>query len=742
VSCFAQRFFDAILDLMIRYVERAYPWLLLAPVLLPVVFVSGVLFPYLLPKTLLFYALSLLTIGAFVVLAAHGRAFFYHRFRTWVAGIPLALLVVAYATSLAGLGFYHSFWSIMSRGDGLLMLTFVVVDYYLILISADERFKQRLYRGVGSVAIFVSLYGIIEWLVAGGRIESTIGNAAFLAGYLGVALFVTLATGATASPRARRWWYGGALLEVVAICLTATRGTMLALLITGLAYLGYRSFGGRGVNRNSFRVTLVAVLLVLAGGVLLRAPLTHVPFSPIARLASTSTSDTDVATRLFTWERMLSAVEKRPLTGYGAEHIDYAYNQFYDPSLVKEDWLDRAHNAFLDYAIQYGIFGFALYLALIVAFGLGAYRMWQKGRETEGLYMMLLVISYGVSNFFVFDTISSWWLFIALLALLHGREDAKASSYPLPRLARPVSWVAALVLVILILPCSLLPLLAGWDFAHGYALQLTNPPKEAAYLEKGFALSTYADLDYGYEAYEMYTARQAAALSGGDQLAAYDIAYKILKADYDRYPYDARSALYLAQVLSLSPAERADPTFELEALTRARDLSPLRAETWYLMVNLEIATGNTYAPGSSLRLAHYQNALTLLTQYEALVPNLAETHYVLANLYDILGDPSSAAHEAALGRAAYADSLATAKRAAGYYEYVKDWKSADFFLSEVVRIDPTDLVSSYDLAKVKYLEGDFASAEEWVQKVRAQDSALLQTDPAFITAITQYEQSH
>ncbi len=86
--------------------------------------------------------------------------------------------------------------------------------------------------GVGSL---VAVYGIGEWLLGGGRIGSLLGNAAFFAGYLGITVFATLAAAESLSLVWRRAAYAGAVMQVIAIILTATRGTILALAVAGVA---------------------------------------------------------------------------------------------------------------------------------------------------------------------------------------------------------------------------------------------------------------------------------------------------------------------------------------------------------------------------------------------------------------------------------------------------------------------------------------------------------------------------
>ncbi|HVB20116.1 MAG TPA: O-antigen ligase family protein [Candidatus Paceibacterota bacterium] len=690
-----------------RFIERAYPWLLIAPVILPVVIWGSLIYPYLVPKTLLFYALTFLAVGAFGILVAYGRTFYWARLASREAWIPVMLLALAYIASAFGIDFYRSFWSIFVRGDGLLMLTCAVTSFYLILLHADRTFFERLLRAIAVIGSFIAVYGIGEWLIDHSRIGSLLGNAAFFACYLGIAFFATLAA-ARSLPRGwRRAVYTGAALQVLAIVLTATRGTILALLAAGVAALTYAAWRGSG-RRRVWSASILGAL-VLCGGLFfaLRAEIAKVPFQPIARIASISTTDPDVASRLFIWRNMIGQIEQHPWLGVGAEHIDVLFNRFYDPTKISEQWFDRSHNAFLDYVAQYGIGGLLLYLALIASFFTSAMRLARRKEHPIAGIFALLAITYAVQNFFVFDTISSFWLFLALLAAVVGisLESSPREALPLPAWTRSASWVFAFVLAVLIIPVSLYPALAAYDLSEAYLYQRVDSPKEISYLKRGMALNTYGDLEYGYEAYDMYANDQATALTGQARVDAYQEALSILTADFNRYPYDARTALYLADVLSLTPPGIAvDQNLLSAALARAIKESPKRSQPWYILVNLSISKANTYPPQSPERVAGYAAAQDILTRYIALVPTLSEPHFVLAQLLQVAGNTGAAAAEALLGKEYYQSDLETANRAAVYYETVLDLPDAAFFLAEVVHLDPGNTAAASDLAKIQAYE--------------------------------------
>ncbi len=724
-----------------KQLERVYGWLLIAPSVLPLVIWGGVVYPYLVPKTLLFYTISLVLAGVTAVLVAYETPFYWKRLARPISWTPAVLLALAYAASAHGIDFYHSFWSIFVRGDGLLMLTCVVADFYFLYIYATREWLTRLFRVVAFTASAVALYGIGEWLVSGGRIGSLLGNAAFFAGYLGIALFVTLLAAREATPVWRNAAYAGVVAQVLAIVLTATRGTILALLVAGAVCLLALSIKGQQKIKTASRFTFVGLVVFAALFFTFRGALSHVPFSPVARLAGISTNDPDVASRLFIWKHMVRQVAAQPLLGIGAEHIDVPFNQFYDPTQIQEEWFDRSHNAFLDYAVQYGVGGLVLYLLLIAGFFAAAWRFAKRGEQYAALLCVLLAVTYVVQNFFVFDTISSWWLFLITLAavLVMSGEVVARESVALSRSTRPLSWAALGIAVVCIVPVTVRPAMAAYDNAHAYGYQISDPAKSVAYLKSGYALNTYGDLEYGYEVYGMFINTQMQTLSGDSLTSVYTEAESILAANFARFPYDARTAMYLAHVLSLAPKGVVeDKDLLSQALSRVIQESPKRSQAWFILVNLAIGQANEYPVGSVGRTSGYAAAKDLLGKYIELVPTLSEPHFVLAQLDFATGDTESAANEAALGAQYYTSNLETARRAIAYYEGAQNWVEAQTFLTSAVALVPNDYALLYDLAKVTFLTGDRASAAQIFLKVKEADPALAQSDSAFLKAITPY----
>lgn len=734
-----------------KFIERWFPWLLLAPAVLPLIYIDGLLYPYVAPKTLLLRGLFIVAAAAFAYLVLSGRPFYFGRLRNWVVWIPGVLLGVAYTTSFLGLDFYHSFWSIFDRGDGLLTLTSAVGFFYLILLYADRQFLSRLFSFVAWVGSAIAVYTILQWLqeISGmniplitdprGRLGATFGNAAFLAAYLGMTFFVTLAVLKEYSGRWRTILYVGATLQLLAAILTATRGTLLALLLAGVLTTVYFAWKGEGRMRTNARFGLAAVVILAALFFMFRGPLSEAPFEPIRRIASISIQDATVSSRFFVWQNVFDEAAKRPLTGYGAEHIDVLFNRVYDPGAIIEQWFDRSHNAYLDYFVQYGIFGALLYAALIAALILVGWRL-HKRRERYGAFIVLIAFVYAVQNFFVFDTAMTLWLFLAIYAAALAYASAQAST---PAAASPlrvslpniVPVGVGIVLLALLYPVGIQPLRANLALAEGYLYHIADIDRAVNAMEHGLSLNTYADLEYGYQAYSMYTDRQQNMLEGSERVVAYRYALDILTKNYERYAYDARTATYLAHVLdSAPPEEPADEEVLRSVLAKAIELSPKRAQAQYMLANISLKKGDK-AGQVSERSRYYREGIEILAKYAAQVPNLAEPRYIIANLHLVINDRVSAKKWADEGSALYLGGEETARRAIRYYIAVEDWPHALSFMEGIVNGNPGDYETLYDSAKLHFLTGNRARALEIVEQLRRDAPGLVETDPAFLKSL-------
>lgn len=730
-------------------INKIFSWILLIPALLPLLYIDGLLYPYITPKTVLLRGFGILAIAVFSYLALSGQSFYWGRLKQKISWLPAILLFVSYLTSWLGVDFYYSFWSTFNRGDGLLTLSIVIVFFYLVLLYADKKFFSKLVKTMAWSGVLVALYAFLQWVEVSsgiriplieesrGRIGGTFGNAAFLAGYLGMTTFVTLVALSEYSKKWHKFLYSAVALQILVIFLTATRGTMLALLVVGFISLMYFALKKENFKaRSRVRAALLLVIIFIGMFFVFRVQLSEFPFEPVRRIASISVEDSTVSSRLFVWNKVFQEALKSPFIGYGSENIDILFDRVYDPDEIVEQWFDRSHNSFLDYFVQYGIMGLLLYIGIIFSLGFTGWRMWNN-KDRRGLYFVGLAIVYVVQNFFVFDTsMTLWLLFVFTAATLSVTSKIEKKSFSVSSFShmRLIGGSVALILLILLIPVSVTPIRANLFLAQGYLNHIVDVSSAVDSMKKGFSLGTYANLEYGYQAYVMYTERQVWQLSGNDRVAAYKYTLGILTENFNNYPYDARTATYLAHVIDLAPPEVSrDDKLLLRVLDRAIELSPNRTQPWLLKVNIFIRKGDTL--NGIEKINAYKEAILILEEYTQRVTGNAESRYVLANLYLIIGNNIQAKYWAQEGANLYKGSIKTARRAVRYYIFVEDWNNALRFSEEVVQKEPKDYESTYDLAKLYYMTGNQEMSLKVFERLKKEKPELLETDPEFLKAI-------
>ncbi|TAK57250.1 hypothetical protein EPO17_02470 [Patescibacteria group bacterium] len=732
-----------------RQLAQVFKWLLLLPAFIPLLYVDGMLYPYLSPKTFLFRALGILAVAVFVYLTVSGYPLYFKRLKNRLNWLPAGLLVVAYATSLTGVGFYHSFWSTFDRGDGLLTLSVIVVFFYLILLYAGKDFLQKFLKITALVGSLVAVHAFLQWveIVSGlhfpgialpsGRLGGTLGNAAFLASYLGMTAFVTLAVAREYKDRIiwKRAAYFSAILQFLIIFLTATRGSIISLIVLGTIALIYLSWKGTGRSRIVARsgITVLIVLSIIFAT--FRTQLSQSSFEPVRRIASISLADETVSSRLFLWKHLGSAIREKPLTGFGAEQIDTVFDREYDPSAILEQWFDRSHNAFIDYFLQYGVIGGLLYISILISGIIFARRLYKKG-DIRGISIGAVVLIYTFQNIFVFDTAVTLWLLFVLIALTSATlDDSAAISMQTSPAKKWTAGVFALLIASLIIPVSIEPLRANLLLAEGYLYHVADVARANDAMKKGLALNTYADLEYGYQAYSNYTDRQVQMLEGNERVQGYEYTRDLLEKNFGKYTYDARTATYFAHVLELVPPGTAiDEALLYIAIDRAILLSPHRIQPWYLWANIFLRKGDV-SKNLAEKKTWYLQGIEVLEQYAKQEPHLSEPRYILANLYLSINDRVSAGKWAGEGLALYKKNEDTARRAMKYYLGVEDWANMARFMEDVISMRPDDYDTTYDLAKASFLAGNKARALELVEHLKRVKPGLVETDPAFMEAI-------
>ncbi|MBT4850343.1 O-antigen ligase family protein [Candidatus Parcubacteria bacterium] len=368
------------MELAKRVLNKAIWFLIAAALVVPAYIDSDFFFPYIFSKTLAFRIIV-------EVLLLLWLAYVYIKKKKikidWLTVVFFTMLVFMYISSIFGENFYVSFWSTVERGEGLLLWTHLFFYFFIIRNFITSK-KQWL--GVFDVffatAQIVAIIGFLQYLGvdfinrSGGvdeRISSTIGNAAYLAGYLLFAFFI----GAYLMFKRKNIWLNpyyiiAALIDIFIVIQTGTRGAFLAFIISVLLFFVYNVFK---LANNKIKYYVIALGLVFAlfiGFIFINKDSSFVQNNlPLRRITSISLEERTAQTRLMAWDSAWRGFKDRPILGHGQEHYLVVFNKYFNPEIYSHAgsriWFDRAHNIFLDHLTTGGLVGFVLYSIFIIA---------------------------------------------------------------------------------------------------------------------------------------------------------------------------------------------------------------------------------------------------------------------------------------------------------------------------------------------------------------------------------------
>ncbi len=387
-------------------------------------------FPFITGKNFAFRILVEVMLGAWALLMFLD-ATYRPRF-SWIlggAGVFLAVIAVA---DLNGVNPYRSFWSNYERMEGL--ITHIHLFLYFIITASvfakEETWKWFFRTSLGvsmlvSIHAFKQLAGHAEIHQGATRLDATFGNATYLAVYaLFHAFIAAFLFARDGSKNSLRYLYiPVGIINLVVLYYTQTRGSLLgviagAFLIAILIalfereHVRLRKFAAYGIVSI---VALVSLFIVFKDSAVIQRSET------LARMASISLDDATTKSRFMIWEMSYEGWKERPILGWGQDNFMYVFAKHYNPKMWnQEPWFDRSHDVFFDWLIAGGILGLLSYLSLFAA---ALYYLWWSRRGhfslLERSILTGMLVGYFVHNIFVFDNLTSYIVFFAVLAYLH-----------------------------------------------------------------------------------------------------------------------------------------------------------------------------------------------------------------------------------------------------------------------------------------------------------------------------------
>jgi putative inorganic carbon (HCO3(-)) transporter len=355
------------------------------------------------------------------------------------------LIAAFFVSSLLSLHPNISWLGSYERQQGFINLLSYLLIFYLIatFINNKRRFNHLLFWLLAAAAV-ASIYGLMQalgldflrWAESSlFRIFSTFGQPNFFGHYLVVCLPLTIYA---AVFLARHCWHKIlfailAAVELACLVLTYSRSAWVAfavsLIVAGLAALWY--FGRKKIALTSALAALI-IFIILSLAPVRSAIFNSVDYKPtglVFRLVTIFDFKIGSAgTRLFYWQAAWQAFKNAPLErqlfGFGPDVQASVFVSEYRPIWAYYERMnsfpDRAHNAPLDFLLQFGLVGAATFTLLLYFIMKPFFKRWRSSKGEDywlGLALMSSLLAYGVNNLFSFSLTAMTFLLYVLLAL-------------------------------------------------------------------------------------------------------------------------------------------------------------------------------------------------------------------------------------------------------------------------------------------------------------------------------------
>ncbi len=392
---------------------------------------DSLFFPFITGKNFLFRIVVEISFFFWVFIAVFDKQ--YRPKKSFILWSLLALLIVLTLATVFGENPYRSFWSNYERMDGL--VNHIHLFSYFLVLTSVMRFKKDwkiLFGsmiGVGAVMTgygFLQFFGKLAIHQSDVRLDATLGNSGYLAIFLIFNLFlVSLFFFWFKNKWIRISLIGLFVLEATVVFYTATRGAILGLVGSLFLFALLVVIFGNKKNkqiRKYFLGFLIFLLLCFVVFLIAKDSQFIKSHEVLNRLASISFEETTVESRFTIWGMSWQGLQEHTILGWGPENYNLVFNKYYEPKLYKQEpWFDRSHNIAFDWLISAGVLGLLAYLSIFVSALYIAWKLFRKNKFSlfEFSAVIALFAAYFFHNIFVFDNLTSYFMFFSVLGFLH-----------------------------------------------------------------------------------------------------------------------------------------------------------------------------------------------------------------------------------------------------------------------------------------------------------------------------------
>ena len=300
------------------------------------------------------------------------------------------------------------------------------------------------------------------------------------------------------------------------------------------------------------------------------------------------------------WKQVASGFSNRPLLGYGINNIQYAFQDTLNPEISfigGDKWFDKAHNIWLDLALETGILGVLSVIILFISACWYAFKHYRDTRDFSAPLVLLLLVLHLTQIQTSFNIITSLFMIFILFAYVSSfsREDI---SYNVSHKTKSIILCALLVLITgAMIFTAIIPAKHNRELVG--ALTSANFEKRMNMYKSSHSIYGYP-ADYAYFITETFTnallenpaefdnptAKAGIAIEYNAMVDLYEAHYNQYK-DNLRYNMNYANNIFIARLFGVDRLGRAG-----ELIARAQELSTRIPQVFWLASLHAKYTGN------------------------------------------------------------------------------------------------------------------------------------------------------
>ncbi|MFA6194280.1 MAG: O-antigen ligase family protein [Patescibacteria group bacterium] len=725
---------------------------LIASLLIVFFVFKDLLFPYITSKQLSFNVLMEFLLAIWLVFVMRFPE--YRPKKNLIIYGLMAYFVAIVASCVISVDPILSFWGDSERMLGFFHILHFFI-FYLILVTVFKTWKewQALLFSSIVIAPIVALIGLF-----GETSYSTIGNTAYVSGYLIFNIFFCVILFLRSEYKGWRWLYA---LPVIIMLLEFwnchTSGAIIGLAISIL--LTVFLLGLFHQNKALRRSSLIVFVLAVAGVIIIFSQSDKAWFQN-SFLRNLTSQKVTFQTRLISWKGAAADFKNHRLFGTGFGNYAIIFDKHFDSKFLSytrtETYFDRAHNNIIDITSTTGLFGLITYLSIFVA---ALYYLWKKfqangkriglddepGRQNlEIIVIVALLAAYFIQNLAVFDSFVTYIGLMMILGFIYwlyfGEESSLAeggTSRKYLTMNRDWEWVALIILIIgayiFTSQYNLKPWRMFKGVINGYSYVAQGELSGGVAQYRQTLTGTPLDRDGRGTLINLVTMNPdlLKAVSATEAQDILDYTISLAQKNVDESPLDSLTQMQMAQVLDTAARYYIKDLVKfnyysalaLQAMEKSIEASPKRATVYLTKAQMLLARGEQ------------KEAIETVNYAISLNPEYPEGYCRLAQFYLFLKDqPNSGVTEKDMAepmtKCAELDGLKDINsgqllvEAINYFAGEPDYPNALKAAERLATLYDTDAQIWFNLAKLYTISGDTAKAGAAAAKAISLDPAL------------------